>query len=309
MTARLLVTLFTVSLATAATADAAPWAPKKKAARDMLKAAADAAEAEDFARSAALSLQSLTIEPSIFARWNAGKAFHDAGEWVRAIEQYELALADADLPRKQRPRIEARRSLARAFVEADSAAGAERWDDARAAYLAILDRDDLSALDRKHAGTALEQLAQRRAAAEAAAKAAREPTPNESTAVPSSPAMLTPSTTPVDVTRSSRWSDTSALAILGTGAIGVGLGGWFVVRAQDFDDQATAPETPEPDRGGLRDRADRSRTSAAIAFAAGGALVLAGAIKFAVPPDALQPPHATLQPTAGGALVVVGGRF
>ncbi len=310
--ARALAAVLVVGLAAPTTALAAPWAPKKKAARDMLNAAADAAEAGDFARSAALSLQSLTVEPSLFARWNAGQAYMDAGDWARALEQYELALADAELPRKQRPRIEARRSLARAFVDAGTAATSERWDEARAAYLAILDRDDLSALDRQHAGTALEQLAQRRATAEAAAKAAREPAPNESTAAPSSPAMATPPTMPVDVTtsgRSSRWSDTSALAILGTGAIGVAVGGWLVVRAQDFDDQAAAPETPEPDRNGLRDRADRSRTGAAIAFAAGGALVVVGAIKLALPPDAARPSHATLQPTAGGALVVVGGRF
>lgn len=296
----------------APSAFAAPWEPKKKVARDMLNAAADAAEAGDFARSAALSLQSLTVEPSLFARWNAGQAFMEAGEWMRALEQYELALADADLPRKQRPRLEARRSLARAFVDAGSAATAERWDEARAAYLAILDRDDLSAPDRKHAGTALEQLAQRRAAAEAAAKAAHEPPANESTAAPNSPTMPASPTTPVDVTtppRPSRWSDTSALALLGTGAIGVALGGWFVMRAEDLDAQAAAPETPEPDRNGLYDRADRSRTGAAITFAAGGALVLVGAIKLAIPPDAPQPSHATLRPIAGGALVVVGGRF
>lgn len=311
--ARALAAVLVVGLA-APSAFAAPWAPKKKAARDMLNAAADAAEAGDFARSAALSLQSLTVEPSLFARWNAGQAFMDAGEWMRALEQYELALADAGLPRKQRPRIEARRTLARAFVDAGSAATAEHWDEARAAYLAILDRDDLTALDRQHAGTALEQLAQRRAAADAAAQAAREPASSESTAAAStsSPTLPTSPTTPVDVAtpaRPSRWSDTSALAILGTGAIGVALGGWFVMRAEDLDDQATAPATPEPDRDGLHDRADRSRTGAAIAFTAGGALVLAGAIKLAVSPDAPQPSHATLQPIAGGALVVVGGRF
>lgn len=293
----------------APTSHAAPWEPKKKAARTILNAAADAAEAGDFARSAALSLQSLDLEPSIFAVWNAGQAFMDAGEWSRALEQYDRALADADIPRKQRPRIEARRSLARAFVDAGADADAARWDNARAAYLAILDRDDLSSLDRQHAGTALEELAQRRTTAEDAAKPSPPPTPS-STAGASSPS-TPPAPTPIDVrtpARPSRWSDTSALAILGTGAIGVGVGAWLTVHAQDLDDQADAPETPEP-RTALHDRADRYRTGATIAFAAGGALVVVGAIKLAISPDAPRPTLATLRPTTGGALVVLGGRF
>lgn len=307
--------LFVALVAAAQTAHAAPWAPKKKAARDRINAAADAADAGDFARSAALSLDSLTVEPSIIARWNAGEAFAADGEWPRALEQYDRALADRDLPRKRRPAIEARRSLARAFVDAGATVDAQRWDEARAAYLAILDRDDLLPNDRQHAGTALEQLAQRRAAAEAtAAKPAR---PDGSTAPSSSPITTTapptpaPGPAPIDVrtpARPSRWSDTSALAILGTGAIGVGAGFWLRSHAQDLDDQADAPETPEP-RAPLHDRADRYRTGATIALAAGGALVVVGVIKLAIPPDAPRPTVATLQPTAGGALVVVGGRF
>lgn len=297
-----------VALVVAAqTAHAAPWEPKRKPARALLGQAADAAEAGDYARSAALSIQSLDLEPSIFAVWNAGQAFMDAGEWSRALDQYDRALADADLPRKQRPRIEARRSLARAFVDAGAAADAAHWDNARAAYLAILDRDDLSSLDRQHAGTSLEQLAQRRATAEAAAKPSPPP-PTSSTADANSPSTRAPAPAPIDVrtpSRASRWSDTSALAILGSGAIGVGVGVWLSVHAQDLDDQADAPETPEP-RAALHDRADRYRTGATIAIAAGGALVVVGLIKLAIPPDA---PRPTLQPTTGGALVVVGGRF
>ena len=294
------------------TAHAAPWAPKKKAARDMINAAADAAEAGDFVRSAAMSLDSLTVEPSIIARWNAGEAFAAAGEWPRALEQYDRALADRDLPRKRRPTIEARRSLARAFVDAGAAVDAQRWDEARAAYLAILDRDDLLPNDRQHAGAALEQLAQRRAAAEAATR----PAPPEGSTAPSSSPTIPPPTpapapAPIDLrapSRPSRWSDTSALALLGTGAIGVGAGVWLRSHAQDLDDQADAPGTPEP-RAPLHDRADRFRTGATVALAAGGALVLVGAIKLAIPPDAPRPTVATLQPTTGGALVVVGGRF
>lgn len=298
----------------ASSAHAAPWEPKKKAARAMLDAAADAAEAGDFARSAALSLQSLTVEPSIFALWNAGQAFMDAGEWASAIEQYDRALADPHLPRKQRPRINARRSLARAFLDGAAVADAERWDDARAAYLAILDRDDLYPLDRQHAGTALEQLAQRRAAAEAAAAAATTPAPptERPTAPPISTAPAPPTPEPIDTRppprRPSRWRDTPALAMLGTGTIGVGVGGWLVMHAEDLDDQADAPGTPEP-RSALHDRADRFRTAGTIALAAGGALVVVGAIRLAIAPDAPRSTVATLQPTSGGALVVLGGRF
>ncbi len=308
-----------IAIAAVATqAEAAPWAPKKKAARDMINAAADAADAGDFLRSAALSLDSLAIDPSIIAVWNAGQAFIAAGEWTRAIELYDRALADRDLPKKRRPDIEARRALARAFLDASTAADAQRWDEARAAYLAILDRDDLLPQDKQNAGTAIDQLAQRRAAAEAAARPAPPTSPTAPTSPTSTPTTAAPTTvgapapTPIDVrtpARPSRWSDTSALAILGTGAIGVGVGGWLLVRAQDLDDQADAPSTAEPDRAPLRDRASTSRTGATIALAAGGALVIVGAIKLAIPPDVPRPTVATLQPTAGGALVVVGGRF
>jgi len=294
-------------------AEASPWAPKKKAARDLINAAADAADANEFARPAALSLDSFTVEPSNIARWNAGEAFAAAGEWARALDQYDRALADRDLPRKRRPTIEARRSLARGFIDAAAAVDAQRWDDARAAYLAILGRDDLLPNDRQHAGGALEQLAQRRAA-EAATRPAE---PEGSTAPSSSPTTTAPPTpgpgpAPIDVrtpSRPSRWSDTPALAILGTGAIGVGVGAWLSTHAQGLDDQADAPGTPEPDRSPLRDRASTSRTGATIALAAGGALVIVGAIKLAIPPNAPRPTVATLQPTAGGALVVVGGTF
>jgi tetratricopeptide (TPR) repeat protein len=299
------------------TARAAPWAPKKKAARDLINAAADAADAGDFARSAALSLDSLKVEPSIIAAWNAGEAFTAAGEWLRAIEQYDRALADPHLPKKRRPDIEARRDLARAFLDASTAADAQRWDEARAAYLEILDRDDLVPQDKQNVGTAIDQLAKRRAAAEAATAAAAAPRakPEGYTAHGNSP-RTTPATpaakpAPIDVrtpARASRWSDTSALVILGTGAIGVGAGVWLRSHAQDLDDQADAPETPEP-RAPLHDRADRFRTGATVALATGGALVLVGVVKLTIPPDAPRPTVATLQPTAGGALVVVGGRF
>ena len=297
------------------TARAAPWAPKKKAARDLINAAADAADAGDFARSAALSLDSLKIEPSSIAVWYAGEAFAAAGEWVRAIEQYDRALADPHLPKKRRPDIEARRDLARAFLAASAAADEQRWDEARAGYLAILDRDDLVPQDKQNAGTAIDQLAKRRAAAEAATAAAAKPAkPEGSTARNSpstTPATPAPKPAPIDVRtpeRPSRWSDTSALVILGTGAIGVGAGVWLRSHAQDLDEQGDAPETPEP-RAPFHDRADRFRTGATVALAAGGALVLVGAIKLAIPQDAPRPTVATLQPTAGGALVVVGGGF
>lgn len=301
-------------LVAAQTAHAAPWKPKKQAARDMLNAAADTAEAGDFERAATLALQSLTVEPSIFAYWSAGQALMAGGAWARAIEQYDRALADIALPRKERTRIEARRSLARAFLDAATATEARRWDEARAVYLSILDRDNILPADRTNAGAALEQLAERRAAAEAKPAGAESATempaaPISSPLPTSSPPPTNSPATPTDVRAPSRWSDTSALALLGTGAIGVGAGFWLRSHAQDLDDHANAQTTAEPDRAPLRDRAGRYRTGATVAFAAGGALVVVGLIKLAIPPDAPRPTLATLQPTTGGALVVVGGRF
>lgn len=319
MTARGVLAAVTIAatLASAATAHATPWKSKDRHAATLLGQAVDAAEAGDFTRAAALSLQSFEASPSLLALWNAGQAHMAIGAYARALDLYDRALADADLPRDRRPQLEDRRSLARAFLDAEAATAAGRWDDARAAYLAILDREGLLAPDRQHAGEAMAKLAEQRAAAErAAADAARPPPPQpdpatSSTAPPPEP---TPTTAPpqrVDLVRGSRWDDSAALVIAGAGVVALGAGVGLYIHAGQLEDRAADPATPQTDRGDLRDRADTEHTAAPILMGLGAAVAIAGVVKFAIPPDA-QPAvlaSTTIAPTSGGAVVVFGGRF
>lgn len=320
MTARLLLA-FTVGAALAAAAPtqthAAPWKPKAQDARALLGQGVDAAEAGDFAQAAALSVRSFDASPSLLALWNAGQAYMVTGEHARALDLYDHALADRDLPRERRPQLEDRRSLARAFVDAHAAATAQRWDDARAAYLAILDRDGLLAPDRQHAGAALAQLAEQRAAAERAAADATTPPPAppgpDASSTAPAPAAATPTTSapppPPELTRGSRWDDSAALVIAGVGVVALGVGVGLYVHAGQLEDHARAAATPDEDRGDLLDRADSERTAAPIVLGLGAAIAVAGVVKFAIPPDASRTTLATIAPTSGGAIVVFGGRF
>ncbi len=300
------LTLAAALVAVLATAShAAPWAPRSKAARDALNAAADAADRGDYAAAATLSLESLTREPTIAAHWNAGQAYAAAGDWPHALEQYEAALADRDLPAKQRARVEPRHRLAQAFVDADAARAAARWDDARAAYLAILAGDGLDVRDREHASTALERVARERAAAEAA--------PKPLDFVPTQPRTPAPSPPPPAPERRppsasvSRWSDTTALLLTGAGLAGLAAGGGMLWHAGALDDQAAT----EPDQAAqvdLRDRSDTWQLGGTITLAAGGAVLVGGLIKLAIAPDAPRAPLA-VAPTANGAMLVFGGGF
>ncbi len=290
-------------LATAS--QAAPWAPRSKAARDALNAAADAADRGDFTAAATLSLESLDHEPTIAAHWNAGQAYAAAGDWPRALAQYQAALADRDIPAKQRARVEPRRRLAQAFVDADAARAATRWDDARAAYLAILAGDGLDVRDREHASTALERVARERAAAEAA------PAPLDFVPTPA-PAPVASSPPPPEPERpppatASRWNDTAALVLTGVGLVGLAAGSGMIWHAGALDDQAAT----EPDQAAqvdLRDRSDTWQLGGTITLAAGGAVLVGGLIKLAIAPDAPRAPLA-VAPTANGAMLVFGGGF
>jgi len=302
---------FLALAALATTADAAPWKPKDDRAVALLREGVAAADAGDFARAALLSLKSLEIAPSLIARWNAGQAFASVGDWFHAREQYDQLLTDKSLPRDRRAAIEARRQLAADFLAAEAAAEAQRWDDARAGYLAILSRTDIDQRDRMNASTAIAALAQQRADASAEKVATSttkpeiaEPTPGpRASATEEAPRPLAAPT--IDASPRSRWSDTSAVVLASTGLVVVGVGAGFFWHSGDLRDQADA-ERDQVRARDLADRADTVRTGGAIALAAGGAVLIAGLVKLAIPPSA---PRPTLQATTGGAIVVVGGRF
>jgi tetratricopeptide (TPR) repeat protein len=313
MRANLIASIVVGATIAASAAHAAPWEPKSKAARQLIRDGADAFDAGEYTRAASLFLQSWDVETAHLARWNAAQSYAAAGDWRRALYLFEKLLADSTIPRDQRPTIEARRELAAAFLAAQDLAHAQRWDAARAAYLAILEIEGIDARDRQHASSAIDKLAQSRADADAAKRTPEAPLPTTttppasiSTAPPDAP------TPPRDVPpppRPSRFSDTTALVVLGVGAAALGIGAGLSWHAGNLDDQADDPLTAEPDRPGLRDQAASERTSSAIAFVAGGALVVAGAIKLAIPPSAPRPDLATVTPTDGGAMLVLGGRF
>lgn len=320
MTARALLA-FTVGAAMLAAATtptrAAPWKPKGKKARALLGQGVDAAEAGDFTTAAALSVRSFEASPSLLALWNAAQAHMAIGGHAHALDLYDRALADPDLPRDRRAQLEDRRSLARAFVDAEAATTAQRWGDAHAAYLAILDRDGLLAPDRQYAGAALAKLAEQRADAErAAADASTPPPPTQpdpgasSTAPPPTPTVATTAPPPrVEPARGSRWDDSAALVIAGVGAVAIGVGVGLYVHAGQLEDRART--APDADRTDLLNRADSERTAAPIVLGLGAAVAIAGVVKFAIPPDA-QPAalaSTTIAPTRGGAVVVFGGRF
>ena len=308
------------------TSHAAPWAPASKKARQLLNAGSASAERGDFNEGARLALASFALEPSTGAHWIAGQAYAWAGDWRHALERFDLALADPDLPRDKRKKIEPRRQLARAFVDADDLRTAGRWSDARAAYTAILASETPDDTDRARASEALALVEREQATADeraraaateeaqttAAAAEAREraaPPVNGGPVRAVDAAQETSSTAPPPpAEQPSRWHDTTAIVLAGVGAVGVGVGIWLYARGQDLDAQARR----EPDEGArisLTDRAANARTGAAIAAAAGGALLVAGAVKWAIPADAPRPTLATVAPTSGGAVVVVGGWF
>ena len=103
-------------------------------------------------------------------------------------------------------------------------------------------------------------------------------------------------------------SDRLALGLLGAGVVVVGIGAGLVWNASQLDDDASA-ENDQSRRVELMDRADGRRTAGEIAFGLGGALVIAGAIKLAIPPEAPRPSVATVRRVDGGAVVVLGGTF
>lgn len=297
----------------ASAAHAAPWEPKSKAARQLIRDGADAFDAGEYTRAASLFLQSWDVETAHLARWNAAQSYAAAGDWRRALYLFEKLLADNTIPRDERPTIEARRELAAAFLAAQDLAHAQRWDEAHAAYLAILEIDGIDTRDRQHASKAIAAIAAARADA-AKPPPAETTTPPPTTTPPASSSTAPPDApaSPRDVPpppRPSRFSDTTALVVLGVGAAALGIGAGLSWHAGSLDDEADDPLTAEPDRPGLRDQAASERTGSAIALAAGGALVVVGAIKLAIPPRAPRPDLATVTPTDGGAMLVLGGRF
>lgn len=312
--AAFLVAFFVV--VAASTAHAAPWEPKGKPARALLDEGRGAFKAGDYARAADLFFRSSEAEANLNAQWNAAQALAAAGEWKRAADLLDQLVKDRTLPRKRRAEIEKRHRVAVVFVAADFAAAAQRWDDASDVLRKLLADPAIGDRDRASASAAIEAVAQARAQAEAAAaeaerareaeaeRARREAeAEREPAAVMRQPDPVASPAPPTE--RPSRVGDIVAWSLLGVGTVGAGIGAGLLWNAGELEDDANN-ETNQQRVIELRDRADSRRTAGLVALGVGGAVLIAGAIKLAIPPDAPQP---AVQRTAGGAVVLVGGVF
>jgi len=308
--------LIAVALVVALPAQGAPWEPKAKPARELMKQGRAAFADGRYADAAALFLQSADTESTNNARWNAGQAMAAAGDWRGALDLFDTLAKDKTVPKERRNAVQERRRVAAVFVAADYAAEAHRWDDAAAVLQKLIDDPALGDRDRASATAALGAVAPKRAAVEAEAARARDEAAARdaaSTREPSSPLVTNQPTEqrprePSRVAVPSRMSDTVALGLLGAGIVGVGIGAGLVWNASQLDDDASA-EGDQSRRLELSDRADGRRTAGKIALGLGGALVIGGAIKLAIPPDAPRATVATIRRVNGGAMVVLGGSF
>lgn len=293
-------------LASASVASAAPWEPKTPKARTYLDEGRKAFAAGDFRRAGALFGQSYDTEANLNAQWNAAQSFAAAGEWKRAGALYEALLGDPALPADRRAKAERRRALAVRFLAAQAAQDRREWDASRTILDGIIKDAELTDLDRASAHAKLAALA----TAQAEVGPADAPQPPPTNDEPKAPTDVEQRPTqPPRLVQPSRSGDRLALGLIGVGVLGAGVGGWLVLRANGLDDDGNAA-TNDGDAQRLHDRATTSRTFGAVALGVGGAVLIAGVIKYIIPPS----PHllgdaalTTVTPIDGGAMVTIGG--
>ena len=284
---------------------AAPWEPKGSDARRLLDEGRAAFKAGDFAEAAALFLRADGAESNLNAQWNAAQSYAAAGDWKAAGQLYDQLLADRTLPKDRRTEVERRQFIAARFVTAEYARDAQKWEDAREQYVALLNDPSIGQRDRVTASIKLEELAKARAAAEAAA--ARQPEPPPDVEPGPSPPVVPPLVMPPP-RAPSRWADTTALVLTGAGLVSLGVGVGLALNARSLDDDASRALDQVEVRD-LRDRAATRRTLGYVALGVGAAATVAGVVKFVLVPSPRSPTTARLAPVAGGGIVVVGGSF
>jgi len=282
-------------------AAAAPWEPKGADARRLLDEGRAAFKAGAYAQAAELFLQADGAEENLNAQWNAAQSHAAAGDWKSAGQLYDQLLADRTLPKERRQEVQGRQLVAARFIAAEYAGDAQKWDDARAQYVALLNDQTIGPRDRTTASMKLEALARARAEAETATRP-----PDQPDLEPGPPAPEVPSLVMPPPRAPSRWEDTSALVLTGAGLVALGVGVGFTVNANGLDDDANA-STDQREVANLRDRADTRRTIGYVALGVGAAVTIAGVVKFVLVPSPRIRATATLAPTAGGATVMVGG--
>ncbi len=134
-----------------------------------------------------------------------------------------------------------------------------------------------------------------------------QPEPEPAPKVEPAPAAVVeppPAAPPTMVVREVRSTDGLGLVMLGTGALGAGVAGGFLLRSRSSRDDASRARTLD-DANALHDRADRDRV---IAIAVGGASAVA--LGFAIYRLARGGSEASatdiaLTPTVGGSMMVL----
>lgn len=284
---------------------AAPWEPKTTKARTYLDEGRKAFAAGDFRRAGALFGQSYDTEANLNAQWNAAQSFAAAGDWKRAGTLYEALLGDSALPADRRAKAERRRALAVRFLAAQAAQDRGEWDAARAILDGIVKDAEVTDLDRASAHAKLAAIA----TAQTEAGPAVTPLPPPVHDEPKATSDVAPHPAPPRLVQPSRSADRLALGLIGAGALGMGVGTWLVLRANGLDDDGNAA-TNDGDAQRLHDRATTSRTIGGIALGVGGAVLIAGVIKYIIPPSPRLLGDASLTsvtPIDGGAIVTIGG--
>lgn len=271
-----------------ASAQAAPWRPSTPAARKLMDEGKAAYERGDHAAAAALFEHAWKNEQALLAAFNAAQSYRLAGEYKRAIAFYDLILADSTLTTTEREDVQRRRQITEWWMLAETATTAGRNADARDYYRRLLEVRELSPVDRDKTLHAIEALA--RAEHPPAASSPSFPAPQQ----------------PTDTTKS-RWSDIVAVSLVGSGVLGVGVGAAFLVHSTRLDDQATR-EMIQTRKQDLANRSNTAQTIGLVGLAVGGALLVGGAIKLAIPPDRTRP-VIVMAPVRDGALFLVRGAF
>lgn len=159
-------------------------------------------------------------------------------------------------------------------------------------------------------GTASLQIPPLNKSPEAAAPPTPESEPADSVAEPTQDEMLPPEDHGVKDGSTAR---TIGVVLMGAGALGIGIGGIFGMRAinkdRDADELCNNTTCWDSDGEDLNDQAQRAALVSNVAFIAGGALAVGGLVLYVTAPDGSQTARVGWTPVAGGAQLTYGGRF
>ncbi len=119
-----------------------------------------------------------------------------------------------------------------------------------------------------------------------------EPAPELATTTPPPPPVAITATTTSEERGAPWYADGAGWALTGTGVIGAGIGGYFLLDSTDLFDQANSEDRQDV-RQDLRDKAGTRRVVGAVIGAAGVGLLATGVIKLVLHPSSTERPAMT----------------